>query len=379
MRIALICPYSFAVRGGVQNHVLGLARWLRAHGHQPGILAPDAPHPDVLADHGLTPDDFTSSGRAMGVRYNGSVARINFGPLTHARVGRWLDQFDPGVVHLHEPITPSAALLGLWQSEAPVVATFHTATPGSTAMKLAGQVLAGSVGRIRGAIAVSGAARTVVREHIGIDPQVIGNGIWTANHPLTEPVTPWRGGHRPRITFLGRYNEPRKGFEVFVPAIARVLAEVNDLDVVVAGAGTPRSEPGIRFVGAIGDSERNDLLTSSDLYVAPHLGRESFGIVLIEALASGARVVASDLPAFREVLSDEDGVVGRLTHPGDVEALSSAIIATVREGRVDPARGRRIAERFDWDRVAPRIVRVYDEAKASASAEAGPRARRTIA
>ena len=379
MRIALICPYSFASRGGVQNHVLGLARWLRAQGHQPALLAPDQPDPALLRDHGLTFDDFTSSGRAIPVRYNGSTARINFGPLTSARVGRWLVQFDPDVVHLHEPITPSIALHGLWRSTAPVVATFHTATPGSRAMKVAGQVLTASVDRIRGAIAVSTAARTVVRDHIGIDPQVIGNGIWSQSHVRPEPTTVWRGGDRPRITFLGRYNEPRKGFEVFLPAIAQVRVRHQDLDVVVAGSGVPRTEPGIRFVGAIGDAERNQLLATSDLYVAPHLGRESFGIVLVEALASGARVVASDLPAFREVLSDSQGVVGRVARPGDVSALAQAISDTLDEGRVDPGRGRRRAARFDWDQVAPAIVEVYASAISSGRAEAVPRSRRQIA
>ncbi|MGJ6979095.1 glycosyltransferase family 4 protein [Aestuariimicrobium soli] len=359
MRVAMICPYSFTEPGGVQNHVLGLGGWMSTHGHEVAILGPGAADPARLAAHGLSSGQLTSLGRSLPVPYNGSVARITFGPRTHRRVGAWLRRVRPDVIHVHEPITPSASVHALWQANAPVVATFHTATPGSRTMRLAGRTMAGTIAAIDAGIAVSAVAREVARQHIGVEAQVIGNGITLADHPERTGGQGWRGGDRARITFIGRYDEPRKGFAVFTRAIELVRRRHPLVDVVVAGSGSRRSVPGVRFVGRLSDHERNQLLATSDVYVAPHTGRESFGIVLLEALASGTPVVASSLPAFREVLEGGEGPLGRVVEVGDPQALATGILASLGDLDHDPGPGRARAEEFDWSRIAPRIERVF--------------------
>lgn len=356
LRVALVCPYSFDASGGVQNHVLGLAGWLLAAGYEPQLLAPGTLDPDRAADHGVDSNRFTSTGRAVPVPYNGSVARITFGPVSRRRVARWLDQTRPDVLHVHEPITPSAAVLSVWESRAPVVATFHTATPGSRSMRAARHLMPATVARIGAGIAVSEVAADVVRRHIGLNPVVIGNGIRLADFSADRT-----GRERRRITYLGRLNEPRKGLSVFVDALPRILNQQPDIQVLLVGAGSrplglPRQ---VSVMGPVDDEQRNRILGASDIVVAPHLGRESFGIVLLEALASGAEVVASDLPAFRDVLDDGGGPVGRLFPPGQADALAEAVLAALSEP-YDTRRGMVRASEFDWSRIGPRIVETYE-------------------
>ena len=174
LRVGMVCPYSFDVPGGVQNHVLGLARFLRQAGHRPYVLAPGELGPSTAA---LDLEDFASVGAAIPLPYNGSVARVNFGPLSAARVRRWLRNGKFDLIHIHEPITPSISLLALWAAEQPVVATFHTATPRSRSMQLAGGVLRAAIEKIDAGIAVSESARNVVVQHLGRDAVVIPNGI----------------------------------------------------------------------------------------------------------------------------------------------------------------------------------------------------------
>lgn len=354
LRVGLVCPYSFDTAGGVQNHVLGLAGWLGAQGHDPYLLAPGTLEPGRAAEYGLDVARFTSTGRSVPVPYNGSVARIAFGPVSRRRIARWLDATEVDLLHVHEPITPSAAVLSVWESRSPVVATFHTATPGSRTMRAARHLMPATVARIDAGIAVSEAAAEVVRRHIGLDPVVVGNGI-----RLAEFGPPVRTGTR-RIAYLGRLNEPRKGLHVLMAALPTILAAHPDLDVVVAGAGTRPlgASRQVRFVGPVSDDDRNRLLAGAEVLVAPHIGRESFGIVLLEALASGTQVVASDLAAFRAVLDDGAGSVGRLFRTGDAAGLAEGVLAALAEP-YDPGRGYRRAAAFDWDRIGAQVVGTY--------------------
>jgi len=186
MRIGLVCPYSFDAPGGVQNHVLGLARQLARAGHQPHILAPGL-FPELVEGRREAAGrvEFTSAGQAIAVPYNGSIARVNFGPLSATRVRRWLRAGDFDLVHIHEPITPSIALLALWAADVPVVATFHTATPRSRTMQLAGGALRASIEKIDAGIAVSESARRVVVHHLGRDSMVIPNVL----RPLHQTIS----------------------------------------------------------------------------------------------------------------------------------------------------------------------------------------------
>ncbi len=362
LRVGLVCPYSFDTYGGVQNHVLGLARYLRDSGHEPHILAPGWPHHTLI--DGLT---FTSAGAAVPVPYNGSVARVNIGPRTAARVRRWLRRCDFDVLHIHEPVTPSVALLALWLAGEPIVATYHTATPRSRTMELAGSALSGWIAKIDAGMAVSESARQVVVHHLGLDALVVPNGVRHADFEHVPAPSRlgggpggWRGGDRPRVTFLGRLDERRKGLEVLLSALPGIRAAVPDVDVVVAGRGSHPLPPGVRSLGAVNDHDKRDLLTSTDVFVAPHRERESFGLVLVEALASGADVVASDLPAFTDLLRSDGQNLGRLVPVGDPGALAQAVVdrITDRAPSAQPAASAAV-RRYDWSVVGAAVTEVY--------------------
>jgi phosphatidylinositol alpha-mannosyltransferase len=369
LRVGLVCPYSFDRPGGVQNHVRGLAEALRRLGHHPAVLAPGdlpAQGPDLA---------FTSAGPALPVPYNGSIARVSFGPVTAGRVRRWLRDGGFDLVHLHEPITPSISLQALRFADVPVVATYHTATPRSRTMQVAGDALRRLVEKVDAGIAVSEPARDVVVRHLGRDPLVIPNGFdhgsfRSAPVPAPSPG-PWRGGERPRLTFLGRLDEPRKGLPVLLAALPAVRAALGEVEVCLAGHGTPPARAaalrGCQVLGGIDEDAKRDLLARTDVFVAPQLARESFGIVVLEALAAGAEVVASDLPAFADLLRPPEGPsLGRLFRRGDAADLAAAVTAVLRDGvRRQPLAGHRTI-RYDWARVAPAIAQVY-------AAVAGPR------
>ncbi|KGN33315.1 GDP-mannose-dependent alpha-(1-2)-phosphatidylinositol mannosyltransferase [Knoellia sinensis KCTC 19936] len=365
MRIGLVCPYAFDVPGGVQFHIRDLAEYFIARGHEVGVLAPVD---DLDAD---LPAYVTSCGRAVPVRYNGSVARLTFGPVTSSRVSRWLEEGGFDVLHLHEPVTPSASLMALWASTEPVVATFHTSNIRSRAMHAANPLLRPSTEKIRARIAVSEEARGTVRRHLGGDAYIIPNGVDTRRFAPDGAVTRWSGTpERPVLAFLGRIDEPRKGLQVLLAAMPTILDAIPATRLVVAGPGEvaeiasrldPRVRSATEFLGAVSEEDKVALLRSADLYVAPHTGGESFGIVLVEAMAAGAPVLSSDLEAFVAVLGDSPS--GRTFPVGDIGSLAGTVLELLR----DPAErerlsalGLRRARSFDWDVVAGRVMAVYE-------------------
>ncbi|WP_346007015.1 glycosyltransferase family 4 protein [Janibacter terrae] len=367
MRIGLVSPYSFDVPGGVQFHIRDLAEYLIAHGHHASVLAP--------ADEGtVLPSYVVPAGRAVPIRYNGSTARLLFGPVAAARVGRWLDEGDFDVVHIHEPLAPSLSILALWAATSPVVATFHTSNVRSRVMQAAYPLLRPSLEKIHGRIAVSEDARRTVTTHIGGDAVVIPNGVDTRAFAQATRDPRWTGAPgRPTLVFLGRIDEPRKGLQVLAAAMPAILDEVPGARLLVVGPGsldaararlTERVLAATEFLGALSDEDKAAALASADLYVAPHTGGESFGIVLVEAMAAGAPVLASDLAAFQRVL---DG--GRLGMAGATfanerpEDLAARAVELLR----DPARLRALSELgqerarvFDWQVVAKEILAVYE-------------------
>jgi len=361
MRIGMVCPYSFDVPGGVQSHVLQLAEVMRGRGHQVSVLAPVSPHTSL-------PDYVVSAGKAVPIPYNGSVARLRFGPATHRKVKKWLLEGDFDVLHLHEPNAPSLSMLALNIAEGPIVATFHTSTTKSLTLTVFQGILRPMHEKIVGRIAVSDLARRWQVEALGTDAVEIPNGV---DVDFFASAPPLDGYPRPgkTVLFLGRYDEPRKGMSVLLDALPRVVERYPDLQLLIVGRGDEdelRDQAGeledhIRFLGQVDDAGKASAMRSVDVYCAPNTGGESFGIVLVEAMAAGTPVVASDLDAFRRVLSD--GECGRLVPVEDGAALADALIEllendVLRERYV--AAGSAAVHRFDWSLVANQIMRVYE-------------------
>ena len=364
MRIGIVCPYSFDVPGGVQFHVRDLAEHLIAQGHEVSVLAPADSETEL-------PDYVTSAGRATAVRYNGSVARLNFGPVTAAKVNRWLDAGNFDVLHLHEPVTPSISVLALMAAEGPIVATFHTSMLRSRTMQTAYPLLRPSLEKIAGRIAVSEDARRTVTTHVGGDAVVIPNGVHVDRFAEAPRRAEWMGRpSAPTVAFLGRMGEPRKGLPVLAAALPAILREVPGLRVLVAGPGDPAEvtegwpsevASACEFLGGVSDAEKASLLASVDVYVAPNTGGESFGIILIEAMSAGACVLASDLPAFSRVL--DGGQAGAMFANEQADDLAQVLVALLRDpqhrSRLARA-GQERARLFDWSVVADKIMAVYE-------------------
>ena len=361
MRIGMVCPYSFDVPGGVQSHVLQLAEVMTELGHEVSVLAP------ASAD-GVLPDYVVSGGRAVPIPYNGSVARLRFGPATHRRVKRWLAHGDFDVLHLHEPNAPSLSMLALNIAEGPIVATFHTSTTKSLTLSVFEPILRPMHEKIVGRIAVSDLARRWQMEALGSDAVEIPNGVDVESFASAPPLAGYpRAGKT--VLFLGRFDEPRKGMDVLLGALPALVERFGDLEVLVVGRGDQRElreragplATHLRFLGQVDDAEKASAMRSADVYCAPNTGGESFGIVLVEAMAAGTAVVASDLDAFRRVL--EDGKCGRLVPVDDSAALAAGLIEMLADDAVRSGYTTRAAaavQRFDWSVVAAQIMRVYE-------------------
>jgi phosphatidyl-myo-inositol alpha-mannosyltransferase len=361
MRIGIVCPYTWEVPGGVREHVSGLAEALIELGHQVSVIAP-------ADDDAVLPPYVVPAGRAVPVPYNGSVARLAFGFVSASRVRRWLKEGDFDVLHVHEPTAPSLSLLACWVADGPIVATMHAAMPRSRALHVAQPILASALEKISGRIAVAEPARNTLVEHLGGDAVLIPNGVNVRKYEKAEPLPgfPGTGG---TLGFLGRTDEPRKGLDVLLAAFTLMAPQRPDLRLLIAGRGEPEEalsqvpaayRDRVVLLGQVTDADRIRMLHSVDVFCAPNTGGESFGYVLVEAMASGAPLVASDIDAFRQVL--RNGEAGELFAVGDPAALAEAA------GRLldDPARRAKLAaaasiavREFDWSVIARDVVRVY--------------------
>ncbi|MFJ6699686.1 glycosyltransferase family 4 protein [Streptomyces sp. NPDC091272] len=370
MRIGIVCPYSWDVPGGVQFHIRDLAEHLIGLGHEVSVLAPaddDTPLPPYVV----------SAGRAVPVRYNGSVARLSFGVLSAARVRRWLHDGTFDVVHIHEPAAPSLGLLTCWAAQGPIVATFHTSTARSRVMLAAYPILQPALEKISARIAVSEYARRTLVEHLGGDAVTIPNGVDVDFFAKAEPKAQWQGQ---TLGFIGRIDEPRKGLPVLMRALPAILAARPDTRLLVAGRGDEQEAVAslpeemrsrVEFLGMVSDEDKARLLRSVDVYVAPNTGGESFGIILVEAMSAGAPVLASDLDAFAQVL--DQGAAGDLFANEDAQALAAAAVRLLADAgrRAELSeRGALHVRRFDWSTVAADILAVYETVMDGAGAVA---------
>jgi phosphatidylinositol alpha-mannosyltransferase len=365
MRVGLVSPYPWDVPGGVVAHVRDLAETLIEFGHEVSVISPvddeDAPLPPWV----------TRAGRSVPVPFNGSVSRLVFGPMSLVRVRRWLHDGDFDVLHLHSPETLSLSLLALMNARGPIVATFHAANPRSRVLALLQSPLQVHIEKIVGRIAVSPAARKTIVEHLGADAVVIPNGVHVARFAAAQPLDGWPG-EGGAIGFVGRIDEPRKGLDVLLDAMPYLWKDRPSLRLLVAGPGEiddDRLDERVVLLGQVDEETKARVYRSIDAFVAPNTGGESFGIILLEAMAAGAPVVASDLDAFRRVLETADGgCAGLLATVGDPESLAHACATILgSETRCVHMRrtGEQVVRRYDWSTVAREVVRVYETAIAA--------------
>jgi phosphatidyl-myo-inositol alpha-mannosyltransferase len=360
VRIALVCPYDWQAAGGVQVHVANLATQLQERGHEAVVLAPTA---EVPAEPWVR-----SVGRPVRVSYRGTVAPI--APLAYRRTRAVLAEARPDVVHVHEPLTPSASMYATLASRVPVVATAHAYLDRSRAMELAAPVLRRVWSRVSIGVAVSHAAATFLRRALPeVALEIVPNGVDVGAFADAEPRADLLPGRR--IAWAHRLD-PQKGFFVAVAAFAKVLAEVPDAVLLVAGDGrdrealrllTPSARERVHMFGPVANDRLPAIHAGCDVFVAPAVAQESFGVSLVEAMAAGLPVVASDIPGYREVLTD--GVEGLLVPPREPEAVAAGLVRILRDPQLAArlgGAGRERARTFDWPTVVDRLEELYGRA-----------------
>ncbi|MDX1620917.1 MAG: glycosyltransferase family 4 protein [Nitriliruptorales bacterium] len=364
MRIALVSPYDLSIPGGVQSHVQHLAEELRRAGEH---VATVSPGPTGGPDH-------HGVGGTVRVPFNDSVAPIALAPTAIRRTRASLDDIAPDVVHVHEPAVPWVSLAATLRPAAPTVGTFHAWSDRDLAYRMARPLVRRAVSKLAARVAVSEAARDYHTRALGLPAgrfRVIPNGVDVGRFASAEPIDDLVAEDRPYLLFVGRL-EARKGLEQLIRAYLQLRANGSDTRLLVVGEGPERDRcqqlvpEGLRsdvtFAGRVEGDQLARFYRSADVFVSPALGGESFGIVLLEAMAAGCPVVASDIPGYRSVL--EDGKNGRLVSPGDPGALATAIgelldNAATRRALVEEAR-RGVAD-YDWSAVAGQLLDVYRE------------------
>jgi phosphatidylinositol alpha-mannosyltransferase len=353
LRIGIVSPYSLTVPGGVQQQVLGLARSLRAKGHEVRVLGPcDGPPPDAFV---------TPLGNSLPTAVNGSIAPLAPDASAALRTIRALNDEAFDVVHVHEPLVPGPSLTALLVKMAPVVATFHSAGE-SAAYRTFSRQLKWVASRIDIRVAVSKDAVELAQRYIGGEYEVLFNGI-----ELNDYATPSTSARENAIFFIGRHEE-RKGLINLLEALAKLPPDVR-LWIASDGPQTAElktrfaSDSRIEWLGRISDAEKISRMGRASVFCAPSLHGESFGVVLLEAMAAGTPVVASNLDGYRNVATDDETAL--LVETGNVASLASALARVLIDPRLAErltTNGREHAQRFSMDALADRYIEMYERA-----------------
>lgn len=359
----MVSPYDLDVPGGVQSHVLHLAGALREQGQRVTTIAP-----------GGSGSEHVDVGSSVGIPFNDSVAPVALWPTAATRTVRALRDTAPDVVHVHEPAVPWVSLAASLRSPAPVVGTFHAWSEDDRAYRLARPLLRRAVSHLAARVAVSPAAARYHAGALGLrttDFTVVPNAVDVARFADAEPFPEVRAGG-PVLLFVGRL-ERRKGLEQLILAFTMLKTTRPDVRLLVIGDGPERDRcqallparlrVDVDFLGRVDQADLPRFYRSADVFVSPALGGESFGIVLLEAMAAGAPVVASDLPGYRSVV--EDGVTGRLVARDDPRALAAAVDALLENPALATAlsdEARKSVVDYDWPVVARRLREVYASA-----------------
>jgi phosphatidylinositol alpha-mannosyltransferase len=370
MRIGLFAPYDLARSGGVGTHIRAQARALRARGHDVLVCGP--------ASAPLTAGEIRLGGSTI-VTFGGTESGIGLDPRSISQVRRLFRSQSFDIAHVHEPMVPLVPWAVLLTARCPIVATFHVhREEGHRWYPIARSILAPLMRRIRYRIAVSASARRTIAQHFPGTYEIVPNGIDVGGFqkPMPRPHDMPADGS-PTIIYVGRL-EPRKGVDVLIRAMPAVRAQVTSVRLVIVGDGPDRESltaiartlnVDVRFAGRVDDQQLPAYMQSADIVCSPALGGESFGIVLVEAMACGTPVVASHIEGYVDMLGDSDSAV--LVPPRDPDALAAALTALlVNEDRrrAQGARGAVKAREYAWPAVAARLERIYESVTASARA-----------
>ncbi|MBB2954828.1 phosphatidylinositol alpha-mannosyltransferase [Bifidobacterium commune] len=374
LNVGIISPYSFETPGGVQLHIRDFSNELMRRGHKVEVLAPGRRTKDM-------PSWVTTNDSSFSIPYNGSVARLSYFGFVGFRTRRWVKQGHFDIVHLHEPECPSLSHKPLMMiHHPPFVGTFHGAfDPYPLALRFTQGYLRKYLSPLSAGICVSDAAKQSVVHYAprDIEYDVIPNGIDCNFFASAQTNRAWRGtSERPTIGFLGRMNESRKGFSIFVQAASQILQQYPGARFLCAGTGEKDAikildkvdgsgelARHFEFLGRISDADKARFYKSIDIYVAPQTGGESFGIVLVEAMAASCAVVSSDLEAFRAVT--QSGKDAALFANGDVKDCAIKVLSLLNDSeyreRIRQASFTR-SKQYDWPTVVDRVLEVYARA-----------------
>ena len=366
LKIGMVSPYGWDVPGGVQSHIRELAEHFISLGHEVSVIAP------VSDEESVTDRWLVSAGRPVPIPFNGSVARVLFGPIAASRVRQWIAQGDFDLLHMHEPGIPSISLLACWAAEGAMVGTFHASTPKLRAIASVGPLIEPMIEKLSARIAVSDMAQETLKNLYGTEAVVIPNGIDCARFTPPSPRSYSSQPQEIRIGFMGRFEETRKGLPLLLEAFPKIVKAIPTVKLVVVGPGEsakilskldPHIASRIVFLGRVSEAGKVEFLNSLDLYIAPNTGGESFGIILAEAMAAGAPVLASDIPAFVDLLSfGSSGVTFANEDSVDLARKCIDLLKNAPRLQELSENGLHSAIRFDWSSVASQIMSVYEVA-----------------
>jgi len=358
LRIGMLCPYSLTLPGGVQMQVLGLARELRAMGHEVRVLGPC---------DGAPPEPFvTPLGNSLPTAANGSIAPLAPDASAALRTIRALNDEAFDVVHLHEPLAPGVTMTALLLRLAPTIGTFHAAGD-STSYRMLNRAVRWLASRIDIRVAVSKDAELLAGRYLGGEYELLGNGIELSRYGIAGDEEPVTKVARPTVFFVGRH-EPRKGLDVLLGALRYLPADVR---VWVASDGTDTEvlkakyagDDRIVWLGRISDAEKIRRMSEATVFCAPSLHGESFGVVLLEAMACGTPVVASDIDGYQNVATND--VDALLVEPGDERQLAAALAKVMTNPRLSQRlvdAGRERVSASSMRSLAERYVALYERA-----------------
>jgi phosphatidylinositol alpha-mannosyltransferase len=362
MKIGLVCPYNYPAGGGVAQHVEFLYQGLRQRGHDVRILT--ASHGPQRASEG----DIIRLGVGFSVPINASVGTLTFSPRYLSQIGSMLERERFDVLHFHEPFVPFLSLFLLRESTSVNIATFHAYAGFSPSYEFGSRALRGYATRLHGRIAVSAAARHFIDRFFPGDYKVIPNGVDVARFANAVPIARWQDG-TPNVLFVGRH-EPRKGLLDLLKAQRILRRTGSEQRLLVVGSGPQEREArryvatrglnGVEFLGRVSDAEKAQLYRTADVFASPATGGESFGIVLLEAMAAGTPIVCSDIHGYKGVV--RRGREGLLVPPRQPRELAIAIDKLLRDPALREqmgAAGQARAEEFSWPRVTAKVEDYY--------------------